>query len=86
MGQAQPGLGQAELGQALLGEDLVHQAQVLLHQKGLPVGNGDARGLLAPMLQGEKPEVQKPRRIQGALAPKAQDPALLLGLIHPAPP
>lgn len=86
VGDAQAGLRKAELPQALLGEDLVHEAQVLFHQERFAVRDRHPRRLLAPVLQGEEAEVEKPRHVHGAFAPKPEDAALLLGLIHPAPP
>src|SRR5215210_2659115 len=60
-------------------EDLRDEAHVAHRGRALPVGDGDARRLLAPVLEGVEPEVralgQLPRELAGV---EAEDPARLL--------
>src|SRR5207249_3192554 len=47
-----------EAAQVLLVEDLGDEAHVAQHGEAAAVGDGDARGLLSPVLKGEQPEVR----------------------------
>ena len=46
--------------QLLLVEDLGHEAHVAEHSEPPRVGDGDPRGLLPAVLEGEEPEVGEP--------------------------
>ena len=40
-------------------EDLCHETHVLDNRDGLAIADGDPGGLLAPVLQGEEPEIRE---------------------------
>ncbi len=60
-----------ERGQGPVVEHVGHEAHVLHHREVVAVGCGDARGFLAPVLQGVDAEVgQVGRRLPGCVDPE----------------
>ena len=63
-----------------LRDDLVNETEALSHQDAAPVGCGNARGFLPPVLQGLEAKVHETCRILPR-RPDAKDPALLAQMI-----
>ena len=67
----------AQRRERLLVEHLADQPEVLEHHDLPAVADGHARGLLAPVLEGEEPEVRELRDLLAG-RPHTEDAALLL--------
>jgi hypothetical protein len=73
-----------QAGQGLFVEDLADQAEPLVQGEPRPIRDGDACGLLSPVLERVQPHVRQPRhRRSGRIDP--DDATLLaraMGLVH----
>ena len=55
------------------GEDVGHESHVAMHTHGFPVGNGDARRLLAAVLQRKETEVGEVRHVDALLGADSEN-------------